>query len=159
MKRMVSSTWVVTAAAMLAMTGCSSSTTQARAPENATNAVAPATATNGAAERIVVAAGACWLGGLWTDAVGDVPAARIAGDRRVAADASIARRCHALLSSVYGSSDELEYKQLRAFDSRLVDAIGIRVHAVAQNDTTDRRRADGLVTLLGALADAGRENF
>jgi hypothetical protein len=161
MKRIVSG--ACTAAALLLMMGCSSSTKQARGPESAPGSFVGgsfvgATATHGAAERIVVGAGACWLGGLWSDALGETTQGS-PSSRRAAIARSTVDRCHALLTTVYGRSDETEYRQLRALDPRLVDAIGVRVNAVAQSDATDRPRADALVALLGAVAEAGRENF
>jgi hypothetical protein len=86
------------------------------------------------AHALVIQAASCWLGGLWSDALGEV------GDAR---DAGIARRCHALLETA--GEPESAYYPLRALDP-----------------ATTRRlaaRAGGLGALLQSVADASRENM
>jgi hypothetical protein len=111
----------------------------------------PGVQTDGEAERLVIGAASCWMGGLWSDALGEP-----AGDARAAA---IERRCDAVLVHVYGAVNPMQYQQLRAAEARVVDDLSARVRSVASNDRVDRRRADSLVKLLRAVADAQRENI
>jgi hypothetical protein len=110
----------------------------------------PGAQTDGEAERLVIGATSCWMGGLWSDALGEPRDARAA---------DIEGRCDAVLVHVYGAVNPMQYRQLRAAEARVVDDLAGRVRAVASNDRIDRVRADALVRLLRAIADAQRENI
>jgi hypothetical protein len=107
----------------------------------------PAAKTDGEAERLVVGAASCWLGGIWSDAVGET--------NRPAANG---RRCEAVLVHVYGTADPLRYRQLRAVEPIVVEDIAARVKGIAGQDLADAERAGQLVALLRGVADAEREN-
>lgn len=99
------------------------------------------------AHAIVIQATSCWLGGLWSDAVGEAGAAR---------DAGIRRRCDDLLRAV-GESPEAAYYPLRALDAGTVDRIADRVRQAAIADERDAAGASALVGLLHEIAGASRE--
>lgn len=121
----------------------------------------PGAQTDGEAERLVMGATSCWMGGLWSDAVGEESTApagtgmAVAGDTR---NAGIQRRCEAVLVHLYGVVDPMQYQQLRAVDPRVVDDLAARTRAVASTDRVDATRVEPLVKLLRAVADAEREN-
>jgi hypothetical protein len=106
--------------------------------------------TDGEAQRLVVRAASCWMGGLWADALGESPRDRVG---------TIQRRCAGLLAQLYGTVRPMQYAQLRAIDPRLVDDLATRVRAIAQNDRADAPHAEQLVRLVRALANAQRENI
>lgn len=155
-------TLVGTCFAMLAVAGCSAS--QPRQVDVPVSAMGPkplaAIETDGEAQRLVVGATACWMGGLWSDALGeqDNPPFNVTGvdDGRTA---GIERRCDAVLVHVYGAVDPTQQKQLRAIEARVVDDLAARVRAIAENDRVDQPHADQLAALLRAIADAQRENI
>jgi hypothetical protein len=98
---------------------------------------------------LVIAATSCWLGGLWSDAVGEK------GDAR---DAGIRRRCDDILLEVGDSRKEpIAYAPLRALDARTVDRIADRVARAAHDDPREAPQASTLVALLRAVAAASRE--
>ena len=112
------------AAALLGTAACGSSPPPAPAP---VAAPPPATATAGGltpivapvvpeapAHKLVVAANACWFGGLWADAERDVPEAR----RGV-----IEARCREVLKAVYGNDDKVRMEQLRVFEPQECAAV------------------------------------
>jgi hypothetical protein len=148
--------------AILAVAGCvGPEPRQADVPISATGPKPlPATQTDGQAERLVMGATSCWTGGLWSDALGekDDPPFEV-GDIRDARTAGIERRCDAVLVHLYGAVDPMQYMQLRAVEVRVVDDLRTRVRSIAANDRVDRPRAERLVQLLGAVADAERENI
>lgn len=120
----------------------------------------PGTQTDGEAERFVVDATSCWMGGLWSDALASEPAnpsldAAVQMDVRTA---GIEGRCNALLVHLYGVVDPMQYRQLRAVEPRVVEDLAVRVRSIADNDRADRPHAGQLVKLLRAVADAEREN-
>jgi hypothetical protein len=91
----------------------------------------------------------CWLGGLWSDAVGEK------GDAR---EAGIRRRCDEVLRDVGESTEEpILYAPLRALDARTVERIVDRVAQAASADAREVTHAPALVALLRAVADASRE--
>ena len=147
--------------AALAFVGCMAE--QPRQADVPASAMGPqplsATLTDGEAERLVVGATSCWMGGLWADALGeqDNPPFNVTAitDARTA---GIERRCDAVLTHVYGTVDPMQYRQLRGIEVRVVDDLAARVRSVAHNDRVDRPHAEQLVTLLRAVADAQREN-
>lgn len=119
----------------------------------------PGSQTDGEAERLVVGAAACWMGGLWSDALGEQPDSRAWGIARTSDPRAIERRCGAVLARVYGSFDPMRYEQLRAVEPRAVDDIAARVKGVAEADRVDSLHAAQLVQLLRGVADATRENL
>jgi hypothetical protein len=152
----------VAAALAVALLGCA-----APEPRQADIAVStmgpkplPGVQTDGEAERLVIGATSCWMGGLWADALGeqDNPPLNVTAVRD-ARTAAIGRRCEAVLAHLYGAVDPMQYRQLRAADPRVVDDLAARVRSVASNDRVDRARAEPLVRLLRAVADAMRENI
>jgi hypothetical protein len=106
--------------------------------------------TDGEAQRLVVRAASCWMGGLWADALLESPKDRVR---------TIQRRCDGVLAQLYGAVRPMQYAQLRAIDPRVVDDLAARVRALAQNDRADAAHAEQLVLLVRALADAQRENI
>jgi len=154
----------VAAALALVLLGCAApEPRQADIPVSTTGPKAlPGAQTDGEAERLVVGATACWMGGLWSDALGerDSPAPGtgmlVDGEGRAAA---IQRRCEAVLVHLYGVVDPMQYQQLRAVDPIVVDALAKRVRTIASTDRTDATRVEPLVKLLRAVADAERENI
>jgi len=153
---------IATSLAALSLAGCvAAEPRQADVPVSTTGPRAlHATQTDGDAERLVVSAASCWLGGLWGDAVGetDNPPFDVTGVGP-ARTAGIKRRCEALLLDVYGTIDPMQYRQLRAIDPLVVSDLAARVRSVADNDQIDRPRGDQLVKLVRAVADAQRENI
>ena len=148
MSRVACSRWCVAlSSVVLGLAGCRST----KAPAPAATVVTPQAQaeTRGEAHRLVIAAASCWLGGLWSDALGERLDARSRG---------IQMRCDAVLQSVFGAVNPLGYAQLRALEPRVVDDIATRVRLVAARDGVDRTHADDLVKLLNALSDAQREN-
>jgi len=120
----------------------------------------PGPQTDGEAERFVMGAASCWMGGLWADALGeqDEPPFNVS-DIHDARTAGIQRRCEALLVHAYGVVDPTQYQQLRAVEPRLVDELAARVQAIAATDRVDQPHAAELAKLLRVLADAERENI
>ncbi len=146
----------VAAAVAAALLGCGTSTTvpphDAWAPARDWGSTPLKDAeTEAQAQRLVVGAAACWLGGLWSDAAGDP-------QDEDARPKAIVNRCGAVLEHVYGAIDPVRYEQLRAVDQGVVDDIAARVEAVAERDRVDRGRGRELAALLRAVADAQREN-
>ena len=115
----------------------------------------PGAQTDGEAERVVMGATACWMGGLWADALGEKGSATDGVDARTA---GIERRCTAVLAHLYGAVDPMQYRQLRAVEPRVVDDLAARVQAIATGDRADGHHAAELVKLLRGVADAQREN-
>jgi hypothetical protein len=149
------------AALALALADCAGSEPrQASLPVSAMGpAPLPSTQTDGAAEHLVVGATSCWMGGLWSDALGeqDNPPNNATGVSN-ARTAGIERRCDEVLQDVYGTVDLMQYRRLRAIEPQVVDALAMRVRSVADNDRADRGHAEQLVLLVRAVADAQREN-
>jgi hypothetical protein len=153
----------VAAALALVLVGCAAPEPhQADVPISTMGPKAlPGAETDGEAQRLVVGATSCWMGALWSDALGerDSPTPRtvmpVDGDGRAAA---IQRRCEAVLVHLYGVVDPMQYRQLRAVDPIVVDALAKRVRTVASTDRIDATRVEPLVNLLRAVADAEREN-
>ncbi len=114
--------------------------------------------TDGEAQRLVVGAVSCWMGGLWADAVGDTPDARAWGELPAPRTQGIERRCRTLLVHVYGTATSMQYAQLRAVEPLLVNDLVMRVRTIAGNDRGDRAHVGELVGLLRAVAAAEREN-
>lgn len=113
------------------------------------------------AHGLVMEATACWMGGLWSDALGESGFERYAG---------IERRCDALLRDVDITAPELPkavvagvpppepqegYYPLRAVEPHIVDAIAHEVQVRAERDAAEG--AGDLVALVRAIAAAARE--
>lgn len=96
-----------------------------------------AVATNGRAFDLVMTTSSCWMGGLWSDALGERYDTRTSG---------IEARCDAVLDAIHAKPDDA-YKPLRAFEPEIVDRIAAKVGD-----------AD-LEALLHRIANAGRETM
>ncbi len=158
--RRASFRWVTIPLTSLALAGCTSS--EPRQADVPVSAMGPrplsGAQTDGEAERLVVRAASCWMGGLWSDALREQDTTSPPTEATDARVAGIQMRCGALLTQVYGVEDAMQYKQLRAVEPRVVDALATRVQAIAANDRADRSQVDALVTLLRSVAEAAREN-
>jgi hypothetical protein len=119
----------------------------------------PGAPTDGEAQRLVVGAASCWMGGLWSDALGEQTDSRAFGMAPTVDPRGIERRCSAVLAHLYGAFDPMRYEQLRAVEPRVVDDLAARVSAVAAADRIDAPHAARLVQLLHGVADATRENL
>jgi hypothetical protein len=102
------------------------------------------------AHQLVTAVGACWLGGVWSDAEG-IP------DETRSADAE--RRCHELVKRLYGDDDKVHYERLRALDLAEVAAVKDTITAIARSDSIDASRAAQLASLFDATAAIERESL
>ncbi len=149
----------------LGILACSGATTKTAAgPQSASAAIkpphpvalrsseapTPPAWTGEQAHRLVIAAAACWLGGVWSDAEGVDASAR-------AADAE--KRCRRLVESVYGTYDPARYERLRAIERVEVSDLRSKILSVAKVDSIDRERGQQLGTFLDAIADAERETM
>lgn len=130
------------AAAFVAVAACTH--TIPPAASTATRAVRPAV--HGRGYELVMQATSCWMGGLWSDALGEKGQERFDG---------IAHRCDELLRSVVAPSDE--YFPLRAVEPRIVDVLAKEVQQTAERDSVDAPQALELAMLMRRIADAMRE--
>lgn len=149
----------VFAVAALALFGCAGA--EPRQVDQPVSATGPSplqgARTSGEGERFVMSAVACWMGGLWADAVtARSPSPPLPAQDRAA---SVEERCTAVLVHTYGAANPMQYEQLRAADPIVVDALAARARAISQNDAVDGPQADNLVKLLHAAAYALRENI
>ncbi len=103
------------------------------------------------AHRLVVATIACWLGGVWTDAEGDLD------DATRAADAE--RLCHDVVKRIYGTDDPGRFERLRAVEAGEVITARDKILAVARADSVDAARQEQLGKFFDAVADAERETM
>lgn len=92
-------------------------------------------------------AASCWLGGLWSDALGEKGDARASGIRD---------RCLEVIEDV-GDSNAVSYYPLRAVDSETVGRLADHVRSVAAKDAHDAPHGEELAALLGRVADAARD--
>ncbi|MBX3206210.1 MAG: hypothetical protein KF764_14155 [Labilithrix sp.] len=106
-------------------------------------------AATGRAHALVIQATSCWLGGLWSDALGEREDARTAG---------IIKRCLEVVQAV-GDTSRVSYYPLRALDAETVGHIAEHVRAVAATDENDAPHAAELASLLTRIADASRESM
>jgi hypothetical protein len=153
---------ILLAVALLStVVGChSAEPRQADVPVSATGPQPlPGSQTDGEGERLVVGAAACWMGGLWSDALGEQADSRAWGAARTTDPRGIERRCSAVLAHVYGAFDPMQYQQLRSVEPRIVDDLAARVKGIAEADRVDAPHAAQLVQLLHGVADAARENL
>jgi hypothetical protein len=86
----------------------------------------------------------CWMGGLWSDALGEKEFERGPG---------IEKRCKDLLAYISESSES--YNALRAIEPKIVSELAERVKKDAGKDES----ASELAALLGLVADAERETI
>jgi hypothetical protein len=100
------------------------------------------------AHRLVIAAGACWLGGVWCDAEGASEAER--------SDVS-KRHCRELVEQAYGSDDAARVERLRAVDAVEVSELATKLDAAAHSEGLDAVHTAQLRALLSVIADAERE--
>ncbi len=102
-----------------------------------------------AAHRLVIAAAACWFGGVWSDAEGEQDPVKVPANEA---------RCHDLERRIWnGASNKVHYEQLRALEKDAVADVVARVDEAAGADAVDAPRREKLVALTLALADAERE--
>lgn len=127
--------------------GCATARPETTLQATATPPTPPLAAPAHDAHDLVVAALACWSGGLWSDAR-SVP--------EIDRDTEAHRRCHELVREVNGSDDLAQYERLRAIDAQEVAAIRDRVAALA---AAEGGNADELVKLMTAIADVERETM
>jgi hypothetical protein len=116
------------------------------------------------AHALVMTATSCWMGGLWSDALGEMGAAR---------DAGIERRCEVVLRDVDIASAERAraatarmppgpeeaYYPMRAVEPHVVGAIARKVQDAADGEPSVRPHTRELLALLHAVADASRETI
>jgi len=114
---------------------------------------------------LVLQAASCWMGGLWSDALGESGDARQAGiDRRCNAllrdiDITAGERARALVDRVPPPEPEEAYYPLRAVEPHIVDAIAQKVEERATRDPAEGPHARELVVVLRAVAAATRETI
>ncbi len=103
----------------------------------------------GQAVGFVVRSAACWLGDVWSDAIGE-------RDRPVAAQA----RCRALTRSIYDDEQTAwgSYDSLRAVDPRVTSDMRERLTAIADLDAVDKFRKPAVLRFFDAVAFTAREN-
>lgn len=100
------------------------------------------------AHKLVVAANACWFGGVWADAERDVPEAR----RGV-----IEARCREVLKAVYGNDDKVRLEQLRAYEATVVGDLAAKVETFAAQDPREAAHKEVYAKLVTMTAAAQRE--
>jgi hypothetical protein len=109
-----------------------------------------ASATREDAHRAIVAAAACWLGGVWTDAKSvDEPSPGLTAQHR----------CQDLVRRIWGQYDKGTYERLRALDPGEVSQLVDRIAAVASSQGIAVDREQRMSKLLQAIADAERETM
>jgi hypothetical protein len=112
---------------------------------------------------LVLEATSCWMGGLWSDALGEVGDRRTAGiDRRCDAllrdlDLTARERGRALADRVPPPAPEEAYYPLRAVAPHIVEAMASEVGHRAAEDPAESANASHLVALVRAVAAAARE--
>ncbi len=125
--------------------------------------IAPQAEARAPGHALVTQATSCWMGGLWSDALGETDEARTAGiDRRCNAllhdiDLAAAERGRALADRVPPPAPEEAYYPLRAVEPHIVDALAHKVEERAARDAEEAPHARDLVVLLRAIAAAARE--
>jgi hypothetical protein len=137
---------ILTSATILVLAGCAAHVST-QAPSTASREIMERS--DGPAYSFVTRAASCWLGGLWSDAVGEKDDARFAGIRR---------RCDDVLTSV-GESPEGAYYPLRAVDPKTVDKLARHVSILAYGNKGERANSASLVSLLVRTANASRETM
>jgi hypothetical protein len=102
------------------------------------------------AHRTLIAAVACWFGGLWSNAE-----AASDEDRVAAAKA----RCQDFVRRLYGRNDADRVERLRGLEPAAVLELADEIVAIAETDEIDAKRYEHLVKLLNASADVARETM
>jgi hypothetical protein len=125
----------------LVLAGCATAGSPAPPGPSATSAVMAAPARD-VAYGLVMQATSCWMGGLWSDALGEKDEDRSAGIRR---------RCDEL-SRALGAPVEGVSKQ--AVEEKTVDLLSQRVETLATKGTEEKSHAKELSSLLRLVADA-----
>jgi hypothetical protein len=97
---------------------------------------------------IVMHATSCWMGGLWSDALGERGEDRLNG---------IEERCNRVLSDFGGGPGG--YAPLRAIEVGTVDTIARRIQTIAVDDPKEGAHTPELVSLLRLTADVTRETM
>jgi hypothetical protein len=121
--------------------------------------------TNAPGYGLVIQATSCWMGGLWSDALGETDDTRTSGiDRRCNAllrdiEITAGERDRALADHVPPPAPEEAYYPLRAVEPHIVDAIARKVEERAARDPAEGPHAHELVVLLRAGAAATRETI
>lgn len=100
------------------------------------------------AHRLAIRATACWLGGVWSDALGEPKEGRKAADEA---------RCHDVVKRLYGSDDGRHYNRLRALEAEEIAMVVKTVDGIAKGDAVDGPRREPLVRALQAFAAAEHE--
>jgi hypothetical protein len=108
----------------------------------------PPPQTQDEAHKLVIAAAACWFGGLWSEALG------AKGEAKAEEDEAL---CHALEERIWGTEDKTHYAELRAVEAKAVADIAAKVDETTRNDSVDGPRREALVKLVTLLGDAQRE--
>jgi hypothetical protein len=112
---------------------------------------------------LVIKATSCWMGGLWSDALGETDNARIAGIERRCnellsdIDITAGERPRALADHVPPPAPEEAYYPLRAIEPHIVDAIARKIEERAAQDPDEAAHVSQLVAVLRAVAAATRE--
>jgi hypothetical protein len=138
------------------LAGCGGAKTQVPAP-----AVDPDA--RGTGHDLVMLATSCWMGGIWSDALGESGNDRYAGiDRRCdqllkEVDIPAPERPRALADHVPPPAPEEAYYPLRAVQPAVVEAIAHHVQARAERTPSEAPHARELVSLLRAVAGAAHE--
>jgi hypothetical protein len=97
---------------------------------------------------IVMHATSCWMGGLWSDAVGERGEDRMKG---------IEARCYRVLSDFGGGPGG--YAPLRSVEEGTVDTIARRIQTIAVEDPKEAAHSPELIALLQRTADVTRETI
>jgi hypothetical protein len=127
---------------------CTAESVATTAGNHADAAVQQPTQRGAAAHHLVVAAGACWLGGLWSDAEGVSDLERGEASKK---------RCSDLIQQAYGSFDKVRFERIRALEEVEVSELAGKIDAAAKADNLDASSATQLRTLLNLVANAERE--
>jgi hypothetical protein len=97
-----------------------------------------------------VLAASCWLGGFWSDALGEQDQQKAVGTEN---------RCHELERRVWGADDKTHYEQLRAIEQNAAADVVAKVDETSKGDSVDGPRREALVKFTTALADAAKETM
>ena len=112
-------------------------------------AAAPSSSAKQEAHRRVIAAIACWLGNLWSEAESSDEASR---------ELEAEQRCEQLSARSRGSSDRIPSQRLRSLEPAEVARLRNEILAIASVDSADRGRVPQLAAFFDAAANAEREN-
>ncbi len=102
------------------------------------------------AHRALIAAVACWMGGMWSDAEAASDEDRVTVSKR---------RCQVLIRRLYQRDDPDLEERTRSLEPMAVAQLRDKILALAKSDGIDATRTQQLVSLLNASADAARETM